>query len=188
MDESFRHHMIKDHIEVAQLFCTIDGYFNARFERALSNPFVTNIKMVNDGSDRCQICPACDGMLQKRYKRRINVCGAKDILFAVYTSKPKYEIKDLVKCILIQPNIDQRLFERHRREENIPKHEIKLFVLFQLIAWAILILEYEQESNTVIFKAAITEGTSTTPTMFKFQVEDNWKDIPSFAYFMTLTR
>ena len=134
--------------------------------------------MVNVGSDRCHICPVCDGTLQKMYKR-INICSAKDILFAVYTSKPKYEIKDLVKCILKQPNINQRLFERCRREENIPKHEIKLFV-FQLITWAILIPEYEQESNTVIFKAAITEGTTTTLTMFKFQVDDSWKDIPSF--------
>ena len=41
MDQAFRDHMMKDHIEVA-----IDGCFNATFERALSNPFVTNIKQL----------------------------------------------------------------------------------------------------------------------------------------------
>ena len=39
MDQAFRDHMMKDHLDVAKLFCTIDGCFNATFERALSNPF-----------------------------------------------------------------------------------------------------------------------------------------------------
>ena len=135
--------------------------------------------MVNEGSDKCHICPACDGTIRAMYKK-INICGAKDILFTVCTSKTKYEIKDLVKCILKQPNIDRRLFERRHREENIPKRDIKLFI-FQLIAWTILIPEYEQESKAIVFKAAITDGTATTPTMFKFQVDESWKDIPSYA-------
>ena len=140
--------------------------------------FVTNIEAINDGSNRCNICPACDGTIGDMYNR-IKICGVKDILFAAYTSKPQYNIKDLVECILKQLNIDRRLFERRRREDNIPKRDIKLFI-FQLIAKDILLPEYEEESKTVIFKAAITEGTSTTPTMFKYQVDNSWKDIPSF--------
>ena len=33
MDQAFRNHMLKDHLDVAKLFCTIDGFFNETFER-----------------------------------------------------------------------------------------------------------------------------------------------------------
>ena len=169
--------MVKDHLDIAKLFYSIDGCFNKTFERALSNPFIRNIEVVDDRSNRCNICPGCSGTIVKMYNR-IDISGAKDILFAAFTSKPKYDIKDIVQFIATHPNIDQCLFNKRRRDVNIPKQAIKLF-LFQLIRWGILVPEYNEELKAVIFKASITEGS---PTMFKFQINDRWlRDIPPYT-------
>lgn len=160
---------------MAKLFCSIDGCFNETFEQALSNPFITNIEPIEHRSNRCNICPGCSGTIANMYNK-IDTSGVKDILFSAFTSKPKYDIKDIVQFIATQPNVDRRLFNRRRRDANIPKHEIRLFI-FQLIAWGILEPEYNEESKAIVFKASITAGS---PTMFKFQIDVSWKPIPSF--------
>ena len=118
MDQTFRDQMMKDHLDVVKLFCTIDGCFNDSFERALSNPFITNVESVDDSTNRCNNCPGCDGTIRDMFNK-ISICGAKNILFVAFTKQTSYNINDLVDCILNQQNIDRRLFHRRRRDDNM---------------------------------------------------------------------
>ena len=127
MTSTFRNMMVKDHIEVAQLFPSINSCFNHVFEHRLSNLFQRNTE-IPITQDRCNLCPGCTGELKQLYGR-IMCEGAQDILFTAFTTTLKYNISDLVQFISEQPELNHRQFSRNRR--NVPKREIKLFI-FQL--------------------------------------------------------
>ncbi len=174
MNDAYRKKMLKDHIDVAKLFCRTDGCFNETFEHVLANPFVTNIETDENYSNRCNICPGCSGHLKAMYNE-VNISGAKDLLFTAFTRNVDYNIKDLTSFFASDENVDRMLFKRRRNKDNVPKREIKLFI-FQLIAWEILVPELKQDTNDIIFKASVT---TDSPAMYIFHVDDYWKHIPS---------
>ena len=136
MTQRFREGMLSDHIQVAQLFTSINTCFNHFFEVTLSNPDLHN--NTPPEFERCNHCPGCDHTLRHLYTR-VGRNAAQEIPFAAYTSNaPKYTVKALSDFISEQDNLDQRLF--HRNRQKVPKNEIKQFI-FQLIAWKCLLPE-----------------------------------------------
>ncbi len=170
MTRRYREEMLSNHIEVAQLFTSINSCFNHYFEVTLSEPN-------DDGHPspelvRCNHCPGCDNTLRTLYRPVDRNC-AQEILFAAYTSKAEYTIKALTDFFSTQDTLDQRLFGRNRKK--VPKQEIKRFFL-QLIAWKCLIPAYDVETNAIVFSAA----KQTQPIMFTFQSLQVWENIPFF--------
>jgi superfamily II DNA helicase RecQ len=171
MTQMYRNNMLKDHIQVAQLFTSIHTCFNHYFEIKLSNPFHRNSDTPL-AIERCNHCPGCTDDLQRLYRRVVRDVG-QEILFSAFTSASKYKIGDLVKFFSERNDLDRRLFARNRR--TVPKQEIKRFI-FQLIAWEILIPKYEVESKSIVLEAS----KLTQPAMFRFQSIDAWENIPCF--------
>ena len=169
MTLTFQNIVVKDHIQqVDQLFTSINSCFNHVFEHTLSNPFQHNTE-IPIMQDRCNRCPGCPGELEQLYGRIIRE-GAQDILF---TTTSKYNIGNLVQLFLEQPDLNRRLFSRNRR--NVPKRDIKLFI-FQLVAWEILLPQYQIETKSIVFIASQISQLA----MFTFQTLDSWKNISTF--------
>ena len=171
MTQTYRNSLLKDHIQVAQLFTSIHTCFNHFFKLTLSNPFHRNSD-TPIAVEGCNYCPGCTDELQRLYRRIVRNVG-QEILFSAFTSASKYKLGDLVDYFSHCDDLDCRLFTRNRR--TVPKQEIKRFI-FQLIAWEILIPIYEVESKSIVFEAS----KLTEPAMFRFQSIDAWDNIPCF--------
>ena len=163
--------MLKDHIQVAQLFTSIHTCFIYFFEITLSNPFHHNSDMPIV-VERCNHCPGCTDELQRLYRRAVRDVG-QEILFSAFTSASTYKMGDLVQFFSEHNDLDRCLFTCNRRV--VPKQEIKRFI-FQLIAWKILIPKYEVESKSIVLEAS----KLIQPATFRFQSIDTWENIPCF--------
>ena len=106
----FRENILTDHIQVAQLFTSINICFNHFFEVILSNPDIHNNTPLE--LERCNHCPGCHNTLQHLYTC-VGRNAAQEILFAAYTSNAKYTVKALSNYFSEQDNLDQRLFQRN---------------------------------------------------------------------------
>jgi hypothetical protein len=165
--------MVKDHLEVAKLFCSVNSCFNEKFETALANPGIRiGPDELGDGN-RCGICPACRRELASLFQP-IALDGAQAILFSAVNTKPQFTVKEFVDYIWLIPHFSNVLFRRNRQKQNVRKKEIHLF-MFQLIAWEMLVPIFDKEKKAILFKAAISPNESA---MYSFQIEANWENIP----------
>ena len=119
MTQTYRNSMLKDHIQVAQLFTSIHTCFNHFFELTLANPFHRNSD-TPIAVERCNHCPGCTDELQRLYRRIVRNVG-QEILFSAFTSASKYKLGDLVDYFSDRDDLDRRLFTRNRR--TVPKQE-----------------------------------------------------------------
>ena len=108
MTQRFREDMLTDHIQVAQLFTSINTCFNHFFEVILSNPDIHN--NTPPELERYNHCQGCDNTLQHLYTC-VGRNAAQEILFTAYTSNAKYTVKALSNYFLEQDNLDQRLMQ-----------------------------------------------------------------------------
>ena len=139
--------ILSNHIQVAQLFTSMNTNFNHFFKMILSNLDIQNNTPLE--LEHCNHCPGCNNTLQ-HLNGRFERDAAQEILFAAYTSNAKYTVKALSNYFSGQDNLDQRLFQRN--QQKVPKQEIKRFI-FKLIAWECLVPEYNTESKSIVFSS-----------------------------------
>ena len=110
MTHSFQDQMMKqEHLDVlAKFFCSVDaGCFKEKNGSIKSS----HCEHQNCGQSIQQVrhCPGCSGTVAKMYNKNDISSRANDILFAAFTSEPKYKIKDIVQFVAMQPNVNQHL-------------------------------------------------------------------------------
>ena len=127
-----------------------DQCMSVHIETILGNP-----EMHEDIPEVCGECPVCKNEL---VFFQINRQGTKTVLldlfvFGNHPIEGKPDLKALVKAIKTYPGVRQLIVSGTRSLSQIQPIEIKK-VLFMLVAHCILVLKFENVSNSVVFHLA----------------------------------
>ena len=149
INEEYHFWMISELIQIAKVLAS-DLRFNVHLEKLLENP-----EMNHHIPQPCGECTVCKN---KKLFPQINKEGTKGIfldlfVFGDYSIDGKLTLKNIVKAIKSYPNVRRLLLSASRSRSDIESGEIKK-VLFMLIAHGLLKIQYDKESNDVLFSLA----------------------------------
>ena len=141
--------MISELLQIAKVLAS-DLCFNVHLEKLLGIP-----EFYHHIPEPCGECTICKN---EKLFPHINKEGTKGVflnlfVFGDYSIDGKPNLKNIVKAIKSYPNVWQLLLTASRSRNDIESGEIKK-VLFMLIGHGILKMQYDKDSNDVLFSLA----------------------------------